>query len=178
MHLRLISHGDLKPENLVFETRYTPGNIPLTRLIDFGFAVDRNDTLFKKFGINSTQFGTPLYMAPEKLLNMPLTEKSDIWAIGVMVYYLLSGYPPFNGSSEDEVYGKIKECDYEFYEEFNFLSKEAKDFIERCLDPVLDNRLSAAQALDHPWLQKFVIKPTHNEDLLQSLLKYSRLSDF
>lgn len=46
MHERKISHGDLKPENLVFESRFTPGKRPFVRLIDFGFAVDKNDALY------------------------------------------------------------------------------------------------------------------------------------
>ena len=96
MHARQISHGDLKPENIVFEKRYLPGKLPFTtRLIDFGFAVDKNDKLYKRHGIQSTEFGTPLYMAPEKLYNKPLEEKSDNWSVGVMTYYMLVGYPPF-----------------------------------------------------------------------------------
>lgn len=69
MHERKISHGDLKPENLVFESRFNSGRRPFVRLIDFGFAVDRDDALYQKYGIKSTEFGTPIYMAPEKLRN-------------------------------------------------------------------------------------------------------------
>ena len=104
MHSKEISHGDLKPENLVFETRFISGKLPFTRLIDFGFAVDKNDKLYKKHGIRSTEFGTPLYMAPEKLYNKPLEEKSDIWSVGVMAYYMLAGYPPFYSDSENKLF--------------------------------------------------------------------------
>ena len=115
MHARQISHGDLKPENLVFETRFNPGKLPFTRLLDFGFAVDKNDKLYKLHGIKSTEFGTPIYMAPEKLFNKPLEEKSDIWSVGVMTYYMLAGYPPFWSDNENKLFHKIKTCDYEFY---------------------------------------------------------------
>ena len=115
MHARQISHGDLKPENLVFEKRYVPGKSFITRLIDFGFAVDKNDMLYKRHGIKSTEFGTPLYMAPEKLYNKPLEEKSDLWSVGVMAYYMLAGYPPFWSQRENKLFQKIKTCDYDFF---------------------------------------------------------------
>ena len=96
MHARKISHGDLKPENMIFEKRYLPGKLPSTiRLIDFGYAVDKNEKLYKQHGIGSTEFGTPYYMAPEKFNNEPLEEKSDNWSVGVMTYYMLAGYLPF-----------------------------------------------------------------------------------
>lgn len=157
MHVRQISHGDLKPENLVFESRFVPGRIPFIRLIDFGFAVDRNDVLYKKYGMKSTEFGTPLYMAPEKLRNQELNEKSDIWAVGVMVYYMLCGYPPFYSDKEPDLFKQIKTNDYGFYEEWDpkkggELSADAKNFVEGCLEPDLDTRFSAKQCLSHPWI--------------------------
>ena len=118
MHARQISHGDLKPENIIFEKRYQPGKQPFTtRLIDFGYAVDKNDKLYKKDGLKFTFFGTPAYIAPEKLKNQPLEEKSDNWSVGVMAYYMLVGYPPFWSNKDDEheeLYQKIKTCDYDF----------------------------------------------------------------
>ena len=104
MHSKQISHGDLKPENQVFETRFKSGELPFTRLIDFGFAVDKNDMLYKRHGIKSTEFGTPIYMAPEKLYNKPLEEKSDIWSVGIMAFYMLSGMPPFWSDSEERLF--------------------------------------------------------------------------
>ena len=157
MHARQISHGDLKPENIIFETRFTPGcnKLPFTRLIDFGFAVDKNDSLYKRHGIKSTEFGTPIYMAPEKLKNMPLEEKSDIWSVGVMAYYMLVGYPPFWADQEDKLFQKIKTNDYEYYGEW---PKPAKDFVSKLLEPNVNKRLSANEALKHPWLKAHVIR--------------------
>ena len=119
MHERKITHGDLKPENLVFENRFKPGERPFVRLIDFGFAVDKTDDLYKKFGIKSTEFGTPLYMAPEKLRNEDLTELSDMWAVGIMAYYMLVGYPPFYSDNETQLFNKIKTTDYRFFWEWD-----------------------------------------------------------
>ena len=156
MHGKQISHGDLKPENIIFETRFTPGKLPFTRLIDFGFAVDKNDSLYKRHGIRSTEFGTPLYMAPEKLYNKPLEEKSDTWSVGIMAYYMLAGYPPFFSDSEAKLFQSIKTCDYEFFEEWNSISLQAKDFVCKLLEPNLKNRMSAAEALRHKWMQMHV----------------------
>ena len=54
-------------------------------------------------------------MAPEKLHNKPLEEKSDNWSVGVMTYYMLVGYPPFWSENEKKLFHKIKTCDFEFY---------------------------------------------------------------
>ena len=147
MHSRQISHGDLKPENIVFEKRFVAGKLPFTRLIDFGFAVDRNDSLYKRHGIHSTEYDTPIYMAPEKLHNKPLDEKSDLWSVGVMTYYMLAGYPPFWSSDENKLFQKIKTNDYDFYEEWDRISLDAQKFVQKLIEPNIENRFSAAQAL-------------------------------
>ncbi len=61
-------------------------------------------------------------MAPEKLYNKPLEEKSDMWSVGVMAYYMLAGYPPFWANDENKLWQKIKTCDYDFYEEWKNIS--------------------------------------------------------
>ena len=114
MHDRQISHGDLKPENIVYETKNTSGPKSYTRLIDFGFAVDQSDELFKCHGKETSLFGTPLYLAPEKIYGEELTTLSDIWSVGVITYYMLAGYPPFMADSEEKLFKKIKTTDFDF----------------------------------------------------------------
>ena len=143
MHERKISHGDLKPENMVFETKVTSGPQSYQRLIDFGFAVDQSDKLFQSHGKATSLFGTPLYLAPEKIYNEALTELSDLWATGVITYYMLAGYYPFIADSEEKLFKKIKTCDFEFDNMQEYISKEALDFIERLLEPVVKRRLTA-----------------------------------
>ena len=126
--------------------------MPFTRLIDFGFAVDKHDMLYKKHGIKSTEFGTPIYMAPEKLYNKPLEEKSDLWSVGVMAYYMLAGYPPFWANEEVKLWKKIKTCDYDYFDEWKDISAESRDFVSRLLEPNLKLRMSASDALNHQWL--------------------------
>ena len=179
MHQRQISHGDLKPENIVFEKRFVPGKLPFTRLIDFGFAVDKNDMLYKKHGIRSTEFGTPLYMAPEKLYNKPLEEKSDLWSVGVMTYYMLAGYPPFWHQNESKLFNLIKTCDFDYAaEDWSALTPYAKDFVSQLLDPNLKLRMSAEQALQHKWMKQHVIKTPLNPTIISCLLKHKKLNDF
>lgn len=127
--------------------------MPFTRLIDFGFAVDKHDMLYKKHGIKSTEFGTPIYMAPEKLYNKPLEEKSDLWSVGVMAYYMLAGYPPFWANEEVKLWKKIKTCDYDYFDEWKDISAESRDFVSRLLEPNLKLRMSASDALNHKWLK-------------------------
>ena len=91
-------------------------------------------------------------MAPEKLYNKPLEEKSDIWSVGVMTYYMLAGYPPFWANEEEKLWKKIKTCDYDFFDEWKDLSAESRDFVSRLLEPNLKLRMSASDALNHKWL--------------------------
>lgn len=178
MHGKQISHGDLKPENQVFETRFKSGELPFTRLIDFGFAVDKNDKLYQRHGLNSTEFGTPIYMAPEKLQNKPLEEKSDIWSVGVMTFYMLCGMPPFWSDNEERLFQMIKTCDYDFGKAWNGISREATDFVSKLLEPNLKRRLSAEDALGHKWLAKHVIRTDLDAKVVKSLLKHKKLTDF
>lgn len=91
MHKKNIVHRDIKPENVLLESKDpTKHRIKLT---DFGFAkvLDPNQD-----GLTDT-LGSPLYMAPEIIKKIPYDQKVDIWSMGVIVYILLCGRPPFKG---------------------------------------------------------------------------------
>jgi calcium-dependent protein kinase len=97
------------------------------RLIDFGLS-----KVAKKKAM-TTAAGTPFYMAPEVLLEN-YGAKADIWSLGVLLYVLVSGYLPFQGSKNDEVFGRIKSADYHFdHKEFDKVSNECKDLISKIL---------------------------------------------
>ncbi len=86
--------------------------------------------------------GTPFYVAPE-IHERRYTQACDYWSIGVITYILLAGYPPFNGQNEHEIKNKIQTCSYEFIDEdWSAISKEAKDFIEKLLNPVEKRRMT------------------------------------
>lgn len=98
------------------------------------------------------KLGTPYYIAPE-VLNKKYNEKCDIWSCGVIVYIVLSGTPPFNGNSDSEIMKKVKSGKYTFdTPEFKNVSEKAKDFIGKLLTLDPEKRVSAEQALKHPWI--------------------------
>jgi len=146
LHDKNIAHRDLKPENiLITQSEDNKLNI---KLIDFG--------LSKLLAVNQdhmlTKLGTPYYVSPE-VLDGNYDKRCDLWAIGVIAYILLSATPPFNGKNEIEVFNKIRCCDYDFPEkQWSYISEHAKDFIGKLLHPIAAKRMSAEQALQHPWI--------------------------
>lgn len=117
------------------------------KIIDFGTSLsfDPSRPLREKLG-------TPYYIAPE-VLNKKYNEKCDIWSAGIIVYIILSGTPPFNGNSDAEIMKRVKAGKYTFdIPEFKNVSEKAKDFISKLLTYDPEKRVSAADALKHPWI--------------------------
>lgn len=99
-----------------------------------------------------TKIGTPYYMAPE-VLDGAYDETCDMWSLGVITYCLLCGYPPFNAETDQQLFRKIKSCDYEFHlPEWGSVSEEAKGFIEGLLKLNPKARMTPEIALQHPWI--------------------------
>jgi len=98
--------------------------------------------------------GTPYYIAPE-VLAKNYNEKCDIWSCGVIAFIVLSGIPPFNGSSDQEIMKRVKTGKFSFSDNcWKAISDEAKDFITQLLTMKMDKRPSAQEALKHPWIQQ------------------------
>lgn len=115
-------------------------------------------------------------MAPE-VLKGKYDQKCDIWSSGVICYILLCGYPPFNDRNDQVVIEKIKKGDYDFpKEEWSSVSSEAKDFVQKLLTLDPEKRLSATEALKHPWIMKR--RKTENLDNPQSEKALSNLRTF
>ena len=143
MHERNIVHRDLKPENLLLASTTNDSDI---RLADFGFAKRVSTPL-------STQCGTPGYVAPEILKGDKYGLSVDMWSIGVITYILLGGYPPFHDDNQAVLYRKIKEGNFDFHPEYwDPVSKEAKNLIKSMLTVNIDDRLTAKDALNDPWI--------------------------
>lgn len=144
-HSKSVAHRNLKPENLLLQSEDDDSAI---KIADFGFAkkVLTPNSL-------STQCGTPGYVAPEILEGVSYDTKSDLWSLGVIVYILLGGYPPFVEQNQRELFRKIRKGQYEFHEEYwGQVSKDAKDFISSLLTVNPAKRISAKEALDHKWM--------------------------
>ena len=158
MHERNIVHRDLKPENLLLQNKDNDSDI---RLADFGFAkrVKGNLSL-------STQCGTPGYVAPEILKGDKYGLAVDMWSIGVITYILLGGYPPFHDENQTQLYKKIKSGDFVFHPEYwDVVSKEAKDLITRMLTVDHEKRMTAKDALNHPWIHDMSDGELQSHDL-------------
>ncbi|XP_033848838.1 myosin light chain kinase 2, skeletal/cardiac muscle isoform X2 [Acipenser ruthenus] len=144
MHQMYILHLDLKPENILCVNRATNK----IKIIDFGLA--RRYKPREKLKVN---FGTAEFLAPEVVNYDFVSFPTDMWSLGVITYMLLSGLSPFLGEDDNETLNNILACQWDFEgEEFGNISEEAKDFISKLLIKNKCWRISAAEALKHPWL--------------------------
>jgi calcium-dependent protein kinase len=102
------------------------------------------------------KFGTPYYIAPE-VLKKNYDEKCDLWSVGVILYILLCGYPPFNGANDKQIIQAVMQGQFTVDEpEWADVSDEAKDLVSKLLTYNPLERISAMDALQHPWLKKMV----------------------
>jgi len=144
MHTNGITHRDLKHENILFnETR------KIVKISDFGVSKASAQGQLK------TQCGTPDHIAPEILTNQgEYSNAVDLWSFGVIAYSLLCGYPPFESGNMITLYNKIMKAEYEFKSpDWDLVSDAAKNFVSGLLKVDPDERLSAPEALQHPWLK-------------------------
>ena len=158
-HEKGIVHRDLKLENILFASESPDSPV---KIIDFGFSVllgknemgKNNENDLKKYGFKrmKSKVGTLYYISPE-IIKGNYDEKCDIWACGVILYILLCGYPPFNGSSDKEVYNIITQVKYDFNQPmWKNVSKYAKELIKNMLT-LAKNRYTAKQVLSSKWLE-------------------------
>ncbi|KAI9347388.1 kinase-like domain-containing protein, partial [Obelidium mucronatum] len=147
LHSIDVAHRDLKPENLLLSEKSTSAKVMIS---DFGLSKILNDETAMK-----TACGTPGYVAPEVLRKRGYGKEVDLWSIGVITYILLVGYPPFYDQNNAVLFRQIMSGKYEFDRPWwDNISEDAKDFIRKLL--VLDPRarLTARQALAHPFVVK------------------------
>ena len=144
-----IVHRDLKPENLLYATN---DENSLIKVSDFGFAKflipKAQEKLF-------TACGTPSYVSPEIIESKGYDNKVDCWSLGVILYVMLCGFPPFYAEDNNELFDYIKNAKYEFASPYwDHVSEEAKDLIQKLLVVEPSKRLSCQEILKHPWLTK------------------------
>ncbi|XP_043843452.1 myosin light chain kinase 2, skeletal/cardiac muscle [Dromiciops gliroides] len=150
MHNMRVLHLDLKPENILCVS--TTGH--MVKIIDFGLARRYNPN--EKLKVN---FGTPEFLSPEVVNYDQISDKTDMWSMGVITYMLLSGLSPFLGDDDTETLNNVLAANWYFDEEtFETISEEAKDFVSKLIIKNPGERMSAAQCLAHPWLNNLAEK--------------------
>jgi len=139
-----IVHRDIKPENLLYNS-VDPSAI--IKISDFGLARYYNDDLM------TTACGTPSYVAPEILIGKGYDLSVDYWSIGVVLYIMLCGFPPFYEDSNEALFEAVKQGQFEFPSPFwDDISDMAKDLIRNCLQVNPRSRFGAEQILAHEWI--------------------------
>ena len=136
LHENSITHRDLKPENILI----TSSNV--AKICDFGWCAEGNSE-------RSTYCGTLDYMAPEILKGFQYTNSVDVWALGVLLYEMLHGCPPFNAKNDSEKSRLIRLGNFRFAEE---VSEDCRDLIRGILQGVPEARPSVLELLAHPWV--------------------------
>ncbi|XP_048089050.1 calcium/calmodulin-dependent protein kinase (CaM kinase) II gamma 1 isoform X6 [Alosa alosa] len=169
IHQHDIVHRDLKPENLLLASKMKGAAV---KLADFGLAIEVQGDQQAWFGFA----GTPGYLSPEVLRKDPYGKPVDIWACGVILYILLVGYPPFWDEDQHKLYQQIKAGAYDFPSpEWDTVTPEAKNLINQMLTINPAKRITAEQALTHPWVcqRSTVASMMHRQETVECLRKFN-----
>ncbi|XP_078055567.1 calcium/calmodulin-dependent protein kinase type II subunit gamma-like isoform X6 [Mustelus asterias] len=169
IHQHDIVHRDLKPENLLLASKCKSAAV---KLADFGLAIEVQGDQQAWFGFA----GTPGYLSPEVLRKDPYGKPVDIWACGVILYILLVGYPPFWDEDQHKLYQQIKAGAYDFPSpEWDTVTPEAKNLINQMLTINPAKRITATEALKHPWVcqRSTVASMMHRQETVECLRKFN-----
>ena len=165
-----IFHRDIKPENLLLQT---DGSESPIKIIDFGVS----GLNYSQASNNFKQFVSIFYRAPEQFDGI-CNDKSDVWSAGVIIYLMLAGYLPFKGKNEKQMAESIKTQPVTFDgEEWKAISDECKDLLRHLLAKDPNERYSAKDAFQHPWINDgsnmtFLLSRTLSQLGVKNLLKF------
>ncbi|XP_044594427.1 calcium/calmodulin-dependent protein kinase type II alpha chain isoform X22 [Cotesia glomerata] len=168
-HHNGIVHRDLKPENLLLASKAKGAAV---KLADFGLAIELQGDAQAWYGFA----GTPGYLSPEVLKKEPYGKPVDIWACGVILYILLVGYPPFWDEDQHRLYGQIKAGAYDYPSpEWDTVTPEARNLINQMLTVNPSRRITASDALRHPWIcqRERVASVVHRQETVDCLKKFN-----
>jgi len=169
LHSKQVVHRDLKPENLLLSSKDPDANVLIT---DFGLSaiMPEDQRLYRAVG-------TPGYLAPEVLETLDTgagyRQEVDLWGIGVIMYILLCGFPPFYGEDDDEIYDKICDGSFEFPSPYwDGISDDAKDLIDHLLVLNSVKRYTCEQVLEHRW----ITENTRTEGLASTIAELKKFN--
>ncbi|XP_048513367.1 calcium/calmodulin-dependent protein kinase type II alpha chain isoform X26 [Athalia rosae] len=168
-HHNGVVHRDLKPENLLLASKAKGAAV---KLADFGLAIEVQGEQQAWFGFA----GTPGYLSPEVLKKEPYGKPVDIWACGVILYILLVGYPPFWDEDQHRLYAQIKAGAYDYPSpEWDTVTPDAKNLINQMLTVNPSKRITASDALKHPWIcqRERVASVVHRQETVDCLKKFN-----
>ncbi|XP_043272657.1 calcium/calmodulin-dependent protein kinase type II alpha chain isoform X5 [Venturia canescens] len=168
-HVNGVVHRDLKPENLLLASKLKGAAV---KLADFGLAIEMPNDAQAWYGFA----GTPGYLSPEVLKKEPYGKPVDIWACGVILYILLVGYPPFWDEDQNRLYGQIKSGAYDYPSpEWDTVTPEARNLINQMLTVNSGKRITAGEALRHPWIcqRERVASVVHRQETVDCLKKFN-----
>jgi len=164
LHSQNVVHRDLKLENLLLKEKVSPEQPLKVKIADFGLS-----KLYSGMSMH-TACGTPFYVAPDILLadddDAGYGPPVDMWAVGVLLYILLSGRLPFSGDSDDELFKNILDAQVVWKSpQFDTVSEDAKDLILKLLVVTPTERFTADDALKH----SFIVNNTNTAPLHNSI---------
>jgi len=179
IHSRGVVHKDLKLQNFLYQRKDSMDHL---KLIDFGFS-----QIWDSGTVMNRCCGTLAYTAPE-VLKGRYTSQCDLWSLGIIVFVLLAGYMPFRGD-DLQVRQAIAAgaCDWR-EERWKHVSEEGTDFVKKLLEVDPDKRMTAHQALKHPWIKTVSQRTlgslgdppgeTHDTTVLNALAEYAKATQF
>mmetsp|Transcript_1550 Transcript_1550/g.3313 ORF Transcript_1550/g.3313 Transcript_1550/m.3313 type:complete len:487 (-) Transcript_1550:34-1494(-) len=165
LHERNIAHRDLKPENILLEEK---GSVLNIKLVDFGAAV-KIETVSRRREV----IGSSFYISPEAL-DGNYTPKCDMWSAGVILYILLCGQPPFNGSSDKEIFARVASGYFTMDQPiWRRVSEPAKELIRALVNKNVEARIDTEAALKHPWMS-MSYQPNTSTELMAQVISNLR----
>ncbi|XP_050019275.1 serine/threonine-protein kinase 33 [Alexandromys fortis] len=154
LHNKDIVHRDLKLENIMVKSSFLDDNNEMNlniKVTDFGLAVRKHGS--RSEGMMQTTCGTPIYMAPEVINAHEYSQQCDIWSIGVIMYLLLCGEPPFLANSEEKLFELIRKGELQFQDPvWDSVSDSAKNVLKQLMKVDPAHRITAKELLDNQWL--------------------------
>ncbi|XP_076970023.1 serine/threonine-protein kinase 33 isoform X3 [Tamandua tetradactyla] len=173
LHSKDIVHRDLKLENILVKSSFADDNNEMNlniKVTDFGLAVRKQG---RSESMMQTTCGTPIYMAPEVINAHDYSQQCDIWSIGVIMYILLCGEPPFLASSEEKLFELIRKGELHFENPvWDSISDSAKGVLKQLMKVDPAHRITAKELLDNQWITGNTLSSARPTNVLEMMKEW------